>query len=81
MMEIEITREQAIRLAPLMDSADYEYVLNAMLDHDHKSLEKENNSDEVFRIQGDCRRLRRLLDFRKFLIQSVRQDGKPQTKD
>lgn len=82
-MEIPITREQAQKLAELMDSPKFEVyteMLQAMIDRIKAQLETAA-IDDVKGLQGECKRLRRLLEFREFLLKSAHSNGVAQAKD
>lgn len=83
MMEIDLSRERACELAKLMDSQQYEHLewlMTAMIERNHVKMETADER-EILILQGDCKRLRKLLEIKKFLLQSVRHNGVTQAAD
>jgi hypothetical protein len=79
----DIPKERAQKIAQIMDVPEWlevEWLLSAMLEHNHEQMERADDK-EFWMLKGDCKRLRRLLEFRKFLVQSVQQNGAAQAKD
>jgi hypothetical protein len=82
-MEIPIPKEKVQQLAELMDSEKftvYTWMLEQMIDRIHGQLETAKPEESPL-LQGECKRLRRLLMFREFLLKAAQSNGVAQASD